>query len=372
MTRTPIVRRLSRRDFLRATAAGVVGLAGAQLLGCSDGDGPPSPTATAPVPPTATGGPTAGALGWRQLAPAGTLPPSRRDHSLVADGERLYLFGGRSGGEPLGDVWVYDMAGNDWAEINAPGPAARFGHNGVWAPGHRPEDGRMLVFGGQAADGTFFNDAWVYDPATNTWEQVAADGPAPPPRYGAAAAVVFGGELWATHGFTSSGRFDDTWSLSYLAPQAWSETTPDGPRPVERCLMRAVADAMGPHGPRLLMFGGQTNSTPFLGDLWALGPNGWTEITTEPKPSPRTFYSFVFDAPGRAILFGGNTEDGPLNDLWAFDAATDSWAQLAVEGDAPSPRAGHDAVWLWESRSFVVFGGNDGTSELSDLWVLGV
>jgi hypothetical protein len=122
------------------------------------------------------------------------------------------------------------------------------------------------------------------------------------------------------------------------------------------------------------MFGGQTDGTPFLGDLWALDleASSWTEITSEPKPSPRNFYAMAETDPGRIALFGGNTPDGPgpMNDLWFFDSQTDTWTLARPEGEAPSARYGHDAVWLPETRRFIVFGGHDASGDLNDLWEL--
>jgi hypothetical protein len=374
--------RLSRRVLLRSALANGSGLIAAYAVGCGDGeDGATAPTATgvATAPgPTATAAP--GALRWRRIEALGSgsnsdeFPPPRRDHSLVSDGERLYLFGGRDT-TPLSDLWEYRIADNQWNNKlrgNDGLPAARFGHNAAWAPGHTPEESRMLVFGGQAG-GTFFNDVSAFDPAVGWSNPLAAIDPAalPAARYGAAAAVVFGGQLWVTHGFTSSSRFDDTWSFSYLTPTGWEEISPAGERPIERFRMRAVADSFGPHGARLLMFGGQTTDTPYLGDLWALEVDGWREITSEPRPSPRNFYAMVFDfAGGRALLFGGDTDDGPVNDLWAFDSAAETWSRLTPEGDPPSPRAGHDAALGPDGRVYI-FGGATDNQNQNDLWELG-
>ena len=183
------------------------------------------------------------------------------------------------------------------------------------------------------------------------------------------------GRMLITHGFTNSGRFDDTWSLD-LAGGSWTDISPSTKRPVERCLMRSAWD---PRRERLLMFGGQTTATPFLGDLWALEPNGWREIAAEPRPSPRTFYAMAFDRllrviqegviiRDRLIIFGGNSQGGAMNDLWFFDSPSESWSQATPEGEPPSPRFGHDAVVV--GRSLFVFGGNDGSNDLNDLWEL--
>jgi len=319
-----------------------------------------------------SGTPVPQALPWRQIAPSGTLPPPRRDHSLVSDGERLVLFGGR-GESVLGDLWSSDLDGKRrpqapaWTEITAEGgPSARFGHNAIWDE----QGARMIVFGGQDS-GSFFGDAWAFEPAAGTWTAFDVNidaSPRPEPRYGAGGAYDPAGRMLITHGFTDTGRFDDTWALD-LAGQAWTDISPEGERPVERCLMRAVWD---PAQQRLFTFGGQTTETPFLGDLWSLMGGRWRELPRQPAPSPRNFYAMVYDEQSPfIIIFGGRTEAGPANDLWFFNAAEEYWTQ-AFAADAPSPRFGHDGVWLPETRTLLVFGGNDGSSDLNDLWELNV
>ena len=121
------------------------------------------------------------------------------------------------------------------------------------------------------------------------------------------------------------------------------------------------------------MFGGQTTDKPFLGDMWAFSQAKWTEIAGERKPSPRNFYSMAFDdASDKVILFGGNTQDGPSNELWLFASRGDAWSLGSPEGDAPTPRYGHDAAWIAESRKLFVFGGHDDKGDLNEMWELTV
>lgn len=342
------------------------GLLAAYFLGCSDGDGgQPARIATATqpgsTPEEAT--PTPAVSRWRLLSAAGALPAIRRDHSLVTDGERLYVFGGRGPG-PFADLWIYDIAANAWAQSGAPGgPASRFGHNAVWDPAAS----RMLVFGGQAGE-TFFNDLWAFDPATSQWAELPAGGSVPAARYGAAAALdAASGRLLVSHGFTISGRFDDTWQYD-LGSQSWTDISPLGGRPVERCLVRAVWD---PFQQRLFIFGGQTTATPFLGDLWSFTDERWRELTRTPSPAPRNLYAMVLDEDAfRVLIFGGNTGEGPMNDLWAYDAGSEHWDRLRPDGGGPSARFSHDAVWIAATSSLFVFGGNDGSGDLNDLWEL--
>jgi len=225
----------------------------------------------------------------------------------------------------------------------------------------------MLVFGGQAG-GSFFNDLWSFRGEDAAWAQLNPAEGAPAQRYGAAGALLEGGIFLISHGFTDDGRFDDSWSFVF-DDVAWRDVSPGTARPLKRCLVRGVWDVKR---DRFLIFAGQTDGQPFLGDLWALGANGWTEITSEPKPSPRNFYAMVATDSASVALFGGNSADapGPKNDLWFLDTSNDTWTQVEVEGEAPSPRYGHDAVWLPETRKLIVFGGHDASGDVNDLWAL--
>ena len=356
--------RVSRRAFLRSAAAGGAGLAGAYLIACGGGGDSPSPTATAvttaiaPTPVSNTPGPTT--YRWEPLVTSGAAPAPRRDHSLTTDTQHLYVYGGR-GPEAMDDVWLYDIATNRWSFIPAVNvPPARFGHNAVWDP----IELRLIVFGGEGADGSFLNDVWALSPSTVRWEQLDAGDVVPEARYGAGGVRDRAGRLVITHGFTSFGRFDDTWAYDSDAA-TWEDSSPAEGRPIERCLVRAVWDT-GQN--RLLMFGGQTTDTPFLGDFWSLQSGVWTQL--EGGPAPRNLYAMGFDETADDLyLYGGNTEAGPAGDAWRY-SSDGRWSQLEIEGDAPAPRFGHDASWVLTRNSLYVFGGNDGGDDLNDFWEL--
>jgi N-acetylneuraminic acid mutarotase len=285
---------------------------------------------------------------------------------MVTNGRRIFVFGGRNGDAgDLNDLWSYDIEANTWTAVaGADGPSPRHGHNAVWDT----ERERIVFFGGQQGE-TFFNDAWSYAPREKVWTQLSTGAPTPEPRYGAGAGVVPGAFMFVTHGFTDQGRFDDSWQFD-LTQDAWSSLSPQGDRPIKRCLFRSTWD---PGRERFLLFGGQTDTTPFLDDLWALTVDGWQQIEGQRGPSPRHFYAMVFDDLGaKLVLFGGNSESGPLDDLWYLNALNDTWRQPSPENAGPSARYGHDAVWVDSERAMVLFGGTDGSNEANDLWSLSV
>jgi hypothetical protein len=342
---------MDRREFLRFAAIASV----ATLAACAKDEGDRaaearrSPTEAPSPAPVETPAEPPPALSWKRIEAKG--PGPRRDYSFAAAGagSAALLFGGRAGGEPLGDLWSF--ADGTWRQISADGPAPRFGHNSSFI------GGRLIVFGGQGGQGVFFNDLWTFDAARESWRTLADDGPSA--RYGAGGTAL-GTALAISHGFTDAGRFDDTWSFS----KAWTDVSPaSGPRPIRRCLHR-LAYLKGLE--RLVLFGGQTNGEPFLGDTWLFDPASgtWTQVKG-PAPSPRNLYA-AGATNSTLYVFGGNGNGGELGDLWSFDG--ERWSELSPEKPRPSARSGIEFAVL--GGSMLLFGGSDESGEVDDLWEL--
>jgi hypothetical protein len=172
-------------------------------------------------------------------------------------------------------------------------------------------------------------------------------------------------ELVTFAGFTNLGRFQDVWRFN--APGvAWSNVTP-GTNPLARCLHAACYDA---HNHRMIMYAGQNNSGP-LDDIWALDldTNTWTELTPPVRPDARYFSPVVYDeANHRVTLFGGQGFT-LYNDAWVFDLWTNEWTQLSPSGTPPTPRAGSAAVYDAGHDRMVIFGGID-TAVRNHVWAL--
>lgn len=361
-------RPISRRDLLRTTLSAGAALAVLPLLACG-GDRPEDSVETQPAGPGASPGPVGiSPAGWSQLQAGGTSPSPRRDHVLAYDAAEgsLYLHGGRSAGQPLSDLWLYETGAGTWRPLSpsGEGPAPRFGHNAAFdAP-----RGRLVLFGGQAGT-SFFNDLWAYEVASNRWRRLGEGGPAR--RYGAGGALdPDSATFFLSHGFTFQGRFDDTWALP-LTDTQWKELSPAQGRPLKRCLLRSVWE---PDTRSILLFGGQSDSAPYHNDFWRFdtASREWREIQADPRPGARHFYAAAYDtAASRLLLFGGSTAGGSVDDLWAFGTGSGAWSKLEMPG-GPAARNGHDAVYLPDRRSLIVFGGAGTEDELGDLWELGL
>lgn len=174
---------------------------------------------------------------------------------------------------------------------------------------------------------------------------------------------------------TSTASAPTTTADYTLTPTAdtvagWSELNPAGDLPTARSGHILVYD---PQNLRSVLFGGSHLGTK-LGDIWALDLNApkWTQIDPGAvAPSPRHYSRMVFDATGgKMFLFGGEDASGSLNDLWTFDARTDAWTELSPAGDLPMARFGHALAQEPGSRRLILFGGVNGATRelLNDLW----
>lgn len=323
----------------------------------------PSPSAASEPSeaPTITPDPTPAPLAWSRIDAGG--PSAREDHTWTVDGQgaTAYLFGGRSGPEAIGDLWAYDLATDEWSEVDVGGgPAPRFGHEAVWV-----DDLGLVVFAGQAGP-TFFDDLWAFDPDAVAWRQLPSGGDVPVARYGTCAAIGPDGRLWISHGFTSDGtRFADTKAYDF-ADGTWTDETPSGGLPVNRCLHGCWWTDDG----ELALFGGQTTGVTALDDRWVLRPgDGWVAVEGA-QPGPRNLYARA-RLDGSTLLFGGQGLDGSrLDDAWLLaDGAPDA-IPLATAGPLPAGRSGAELVLDAGRGRILLFGGLGTDGPLSDVWQL--
>lgn len=363
--------------FLFAAACAPSGTTGeASSSPASPASTAPAPTSSAdtasPLPPSIepSAEPTAAKpVAWRQLEPASSTPPAREDGTWTEDpsGRTAYLFGGRDGNTIFNDLWAYDLEADQWTELAPDGdvPPERFGHEAVWVDGIG-----VVVFAGQAGPTTFFNDLWGYDPAANRWEELSVEGSRPTARYGTCAAVGPDGRLWISHGFTEDGtRFADTQAFDF-ATGRWSDVTPDGQAPVNRCLHGCWWTDDG----RFALYAGQTTGVEALGDLWTLANADtpaaeWARATGD-LPPDRNLYAFARHGGVVVVVGGRGLGNTFLADAFTIDATTLAIQPLDPEGSKPPGRGGAMLIDDPARGRLVLFGGKTPEGSLADLWEL--
>ena len=173
---------------------------------------------------------------WTELTTTGNPSPRANASAIYYPSEnKIIMFGGRSSSGPSSEVWSLNLNTNEWENITpASGsmPAGRFTPNAVYDSLMN----RMIIWSGQGTE--LYNDVWAFDLRNHSWQQLWADGNvagAPLKRYGTAAVFdPVNRRLVSFAGFTTSGRFEDTWSFQVDSMQ-WTERT-DSFHPELRCL----------------------------------------------------------------------------------------------------------------------------------------
>ncbi|HYM79978.1 MAG TPA: kelch repeat-containing protein [Candidatus Limnocylindria bacterium] len=156
---------------------------------------------------------------WTQLLPQNSGPSGRFEHTAVYDGagDRMIVFGGKffvpatDNTTLLSDSWSLDLGSLTWSLVAPPGsgPAARIEHSAVFDPDRK----RMLVHGGQPDFGAPYDDTWSLDlsGASGSWTRLESAGGFPGPRYRHAA--VYDPRGGAMVVFAGNSAQDDTWRL---------------------------------------------------------------------------------------------------------------------------------------------------------------
>lgn len=214
-----------------------------------------------------------------------------------------------------------------------------------------------------------------------TWLQQSVTGTAPTPRTGQSAVfdpatqdlIVFGGLASANGNPGSSAESNEVWVLQGGA--TWANKTPGG-GPSARDSQAAAYDSST---STMIVFGGKDLLGSCSGDTWLLerttGANpGWAPGPASGPPA-RFGASAVYDATSNeVILFGGKCGGTVYNDVWILKNAngvggTPAWTQVPASG-SPGGRAYHSAGYDPNTNTMTVFGGNNGSADLSDAWVL--
>ncbi len=269
-----------------------------------------------------------------------------------------------------------------------------YGTQSVSAPSNTPgqrhgcakwvdSNGNLWLFGGEAPNGSWWNDLWKYNPTTNEWTWIR--GLTTPNGVG----------TYGTLGVATSSNEPKAREF----PAYWTD-----------------------NAGNFWMFGGRgydfnTSTSQKLADLWRYNPttNQWTWMkgpgtfiqpgnygtqgiaASTNAPGGRSESGFSTDAAGNLWLFGGvghvsSSIQGRLNDVWKFDIGSNNWTWVSgnnaygpsgVYGTMSVPSvANHPGgrefpiCWLDPSGSIYLFGGegrdtsvvNPQTGYLNDLW----
>lgn len=247
------------------------------------------------------------------------------------------------------DLWKYDLDTHLWSNVrseqgNVPSP--RWLHTAV------EYKGNVIVFGGVSYSDIILGDVWVFNPDTALWTKGEPTGAPILPREGHSA-VVMGGKDMYVFGGISYGHvpFNDMFRYDITVNQ-WAMVKAKGELPPPRWLHTAVSyrevgaadDASATE--KMFVFGGVTRNWIPMNDLYVF--DRASETWTHPKalgfpPYPRMMHTAVM-LHTTMFVHGGTANNIPLEDVWTYDIQNNEWAEENPSGPYPFARFGHAAV----------------------------
>lgn len=321
----------SSRKILAAAAATLALAAGASSLSAQTADRTMQVAQAATTPAAAP----AQRSPWTRLAP---FPePAEEVLGAVANG-KLYVFAGLAPGwKPMGMVFEYDPAANKWTK-KQPMPLASHHvsfatlNNKIYAFG-----GYKLPESGPGA-WVPLDNAWEYDPAADTWKALA---PVPHKRGAGGAAAVNGkiyfvGGAGLPDGSTDTGVHPSrpqgvTGRVDEYDPatNTWKQMA-SMPTPRNHHVVAAVNNKIYAIGGRIgaAFITAATNID--VVEEFDPTANAWSALKLK-MPTPRSASGFGVHN-GRIIVAGGEYQDAKLLAAYkvveAYEPATNSWSTL--------------------------------------------
>jgi hypothetical protein len=299
--------------------------------------------------------PLDGSQPWIPLVVSGPRPPRRHNHAAVFDPvrNRMLVHGGDAGAPRFGDLWELRLSGTPvWQELAPTGtpPSARTNHTVVYDPVRD----RLVLFGGDDG-GTARDDVWELTlGGTPAWNLLTPTG-TPGPRHSHAAIYDPARDRMVVHGgqIDVDNVFGDAWALSLAGPPAWTSLTPGSPW---RTGHAAIYD---PIGDGMILVGGLTEEGSYTREL-LFSPHAWSTITTPssvPQPSDGGQAAVHDPTRQRMVVHGGKYYDAYRreNETWSLDLATQSWSRQGP--DIPGRRSYHTTVYDPATRRMVLYGG---------------
>mgnify|MGYP001156584588 CR=1 FL=1 len=303
---------------------------------------------------------------WQQLATSGSIP-HLKNSSVIYDplGNRLILFGGRTASGITNAMYSLNLSNNSWSEIIPSGgsvPTPRYTANAYYDI----NTNSMIIWSGQGNAGALYNDVWTFSLSASTWNRIWPDSiqsGAPIRRYGTASMFEpVSGKITTFAGFTSNGRFEDTWTFD-VNSMSWVDRT-TSQHPQKRCLHAGVyANDLG----RFVIYAGQDDNGP-RDDIWQCNLSNflWSDITPSTRPPARFWNSMIYYAGGNILIYGGLSTTA-MSDMWKFRIGTNSWEQIIPAGVSPGARWGHAGIYITAQDRMIIFGG-EGDSLYRDTW----
>ncbi|AET37818.1 uncharacterized protein Ecym_2061 [Eremothecium cymbalariae DBVPG len=249
------------------------------------------------------------------------------------------------------------------------------------ASSYASDSNEVFVIGG-LHDQSVYGDTWIIKSHENgnkfTSKTVEITETTPPPRVGHAstlcgnAFVIFGGD---THKTNAEGLMDDDVYLLNINSHKWTIPRPVGPRPLGRYGHKISIIATSQMKTKLYVFGGQFDDT-YFNDLAVYDLSSFRRPDSHWQflkpvsfvPPPLTNHTMVsYDY--KLWVFGGDTPQGLINELFMYDPTTNDWSVVDTTGVKPPPLQEHAAL-LYKDLMCIVGGKDDQDNYSQEVYFL--
>lgn len=281
---------------------------------------------------------------------------SRWGCAAAAIDDKLYLFGGRGAdSRPRNSFHILDLNTNHFnlfRTVNI--PKGREGHSMT------AYKNLLIIFGGCEGGGNDnqpFDDVFIVDVENKTWNKPGVMGRKPAAREGHAAGVIK--NYMIIYGGSGIKSLISDIHAFNLTNFEWKELEQQGDLMGSRESMSStvVWDSM-------YIFGGNINENQdendiYTNDLFQITLRGYTAVCKKlipdsPMPPKRLSHSLSSLNNKYLILFGGESFNNALNDIWAYSIEKNAWHEIKPKTQI-SARMAH--VCYCYKHSVIVFGG---------------
>ncbi len=276
---------------------------------------------------------------------------ARHRCTAFAVGTKTYLGGGHINSGTLQtfkDYWQYDPASDSWSQIADFGGGERY-HSAAFSIGQFG-----YVGGGENGELEYTSDFWKYAPLVNTWFPVA-DLPGQP-RRGSSSFVVNG------VAYVGLGQSD----LGYEADFFRYDQSADEWIAVDSFIGSPRSGAVGFGNGDFGYIGTGHEFGSATKDFYSYNTlsDTWTQLTDVDTTLRQDATGFVIN--GKGYILTGNNTSGDVNydDVWEYDFTNDTWTQ---QTDFPGDGRRYFASCVIGNKGWCT-GGTDGTN-LKDHWM---
>ena len=305
---------------------------------------------------------------------------SKRDRIIVIGGHAIRVLPGGAQGVELEDAWEWD---GRWHEPSFQPPPPPQNNAFAFQLTYDDKHDRTLFYKGNTGDYESGAELWASDGTTWTqiWQQATSGGVSNGPNVVQTVTaydpvhdqlVVHGG---VTYDGFSLVETSDTW-LWHESTKTWSKLT-NTASGIDQT-RTAAAMAFDPKRGKIVMYGGLTNNSTVLNDLWELDGTTWTSQSVTGGPAAGRFAaSLAWNTSCQClVLFGGgtNTSDAVTNQTFTRTGTT--WANISATANPPPARSypalasdGHGRNVLVGGNKFTSLRTDDAAAYFEDQWI---